>query len=538
MTGLALNCEIPERAKFDRKNYPYPDLMKGYQISEYDLPLCINGYLDVEVDGVDAAHPHQPRPPRRRHRAPAAPHRRHRRRLLAVDVNRAGMPLMEIVTEPDARSPAGGRRLPDEAAPDPALPRRQRRQHGGRQLPLRAQPQPAPEGADKFGSKVELKNLNSFRAALRGMEFEVERQTTHPRRRRPRRVRRRAAGARRRSETASQRSKEQAHDYRYFPEPDLPPLAVSARVRGGAARARCRSCRTPAATASSPQYGLTRLRSQPADRVARQGRLLRGALRLHGGAERRDDARSWSRTGCWATSAACSTTPASRSTRRRRLSRSSLATLVALVEAGKISGTAAKEVLRRRCSRAARDPEAIVAERGLGAMQDDRRRHGRRSGRSSPPTPRPSPTTEAGKTRRVKPSSGQVMKETRGRANAAEVQDAAASRAETVDSVMRALHWPREGKPYNSPDYALPPQRQLHQVVLLRHAHQALAAAGADRRRDHGPRLRLHPARGLRQLHLPGLGLLPDPAVLAPLRPRRPVHQRRRRRSSCSASGS
>jgi aspartyl-tRNA(Asn)/glutamyl-tRNA(Gln) amidotransferase subunit B len=104
-TGLALNCEIPERAKFDRKNYPYPDLMKGYQISEYDMPLCKSGFLDVEVEGVT-----------RRIRINRVHLEEDTARLLhrtedgegfsLLDLNRAGMPLMEIVTEPDARSPA------------------------------------------------------------------------------------------------------------------------------------------------------------------------------------------------------------------------------------------------------------------------------------------------------------------------------------------------------------------------------------------------------------------------------------------------
>src|SRR3972149_5849898 len=165
MTGLALSCEIPERAKFDRKNYPYPDLMKGYQISEYDMPLCRNGHLDVEVEGQtrgaprapppphrpprrrgrgpDAAHPRQPRPPGGGHGAAAPPHGRQRRRLLA-----AGRQPRRHAADGDRHGAGralagGGHRLPNEAAPDPALPGRERREHGGGQLPLRAAPQPA-----------------------------------------------------------------------------------------------------------------------------------------------------------------------------------------------------------------------------------------------------------------------------------------------------------------------------------------------------------------------------------------------------------
>jgi aspartyl-tRNA(Asn)/glutamyl-tRNA(Gln) amidotransferase subunit B len=226
MTGLALNCEIPAQAKFDRKNYPYPDLMKGYQISEYDMPLCRNGWLDIEVDGQT-----------RRIRVNRVHLEEDTARLLhrtdktgesysLLDANRAGMPLMEIVTEPDARSPA-------EALAYLMKLRQILRYLGASEANMeegsfRCEPNLSlrlPDAA-AYGSKVELKNLNSFRAALRAMEFEVERQGRILDE--GGRVVQETRGWRdETNSTASQRSKEQAHDYRYFPEPDLPPLAVS-----------------------------------------------------------------------------------------------------------------------------------------------------------------------------------------------------------------------------------------------------------------------------------------------------------------------
>ncbi len=209
-----------------------------------------------------------------------------------------------------------------------------------------------------------------------------------------------------------------------------------------------------------------------------------------------------------------------------------------LVDAGKISGTAAKEVLRRDV----RDRRRPGGDRCRTRPRHNRGRRRSRRGRaesSRRTTPRPSPTTDAGKTGAINALVGQVMKETRGRANAARGPGAPAAGGAGLGSRMRTARLvDRKGSHIIRQSHALAAQRQLHQVVLLRHAHQALAGAGAHRRRDHGPRLRLHPARGLRQLHLPRLGLLPDPAVPAPLRPRRALHRRRDRRSSCSASGS
>src|SRR5438132_7769836 len=187
MTALALNCSIPERAKFDRKNYPYPDLMKGYQISEYDMPICINGYMDVPAERSDDGSQGSEGGVRRI-RVQRVHLEEDTARLLhrddgsgepysLVDANRAGMPLMEIVTEPDARSPA-------EALAYLMKLRQILRYLGVSEANMeegnfRCEPNLSlrPRGASQFGAKVELKNLNSFRAAFRGMEFEVVRQT-------------------------------------------------------------------------------------------------------------------------------------------------------------------------------------------------------------------------------------------------------------------------------------------------------------------------------------------------------------------------
>ncbi|MDE2903242.1 MAG: Asp-tRNA(Asn)/Glu-tRNA(Gln) amidotransferase subunit GatB, partial [Chloroflexota bacterium] len=225
-TGLALNCEIPEYAKFDRKNYAYPDLMKWYQISQYDLPLCINGYFDVEVDGattrVGITRVHLEEDTARLTHVTAADGAP----ASLIDVNRSGAPLMEIVSEPDIRTPAEamayGEKLRDllrwigvstANMEDGALR-------------IDANISVWPEGEPIGDVKVEVKNMNSFRALGRALAFEIQRQTGLRERGQPIEQETRGwdetSGA-----TRSQRTKEYAHDYRYFPEPDLPPLHIT-----------------------------------------------------------------------------------------------------------------------------------------------------------------------------------------------------------------------------------------------------------------------------------------------------------------------
>ena len=173
MTGLALNCEIPSSRKFDRKNYFYPDLMKGYQISQYDLPLVPAGL----------ARGRGGRPERAGSASRASTWRKTPRKLIhrvepagesysLVDVNRAGVPLMEIVERAGHALAGGGAAVPDEAARDPALPRRLHGQHGRGLVPLRRQRLAAPAGQPaSLGAKVEVKNMNSFRAVYRALEL-------------------------------------------------------------------------------------------------------------------------------------------------------------------------------------------------------------------------------------------------------------------------------------------------------------------------------------------------------------------------------
>jgi len=235
LTGLALDCEIQTTAvRFERKNYFYPDLPKGYQISQYSLPLSAGGRLEVPVAaesqtvsiGITRAHLEEDTA-RLQHGG---------RGYSLLDFNRAGVPLMEIVTEPDVRSPAQARAYGETlrdilryiGASDGDMETGSMRIEGNVSL--------RPIGTDAFGTKVEVKNLNSFRSLERAMEFEVARQAEALDRSEPL-VQETRGWHETEGRTMSQRSKEEADDYRYFPEPDLPPLRPSeewvAQIRAG-----------------------------------------------------------------------------------------------------------------------------------------------------------------------------------------------------------------------------------------------------------------------------------------------------------------
>jgi aspartyl-tRNA(Asn)/glutamyl-tRNA(Gln) amidotransferase subunit B len=223
-TSLALNCTINPNAKFDRKNYFYPDLPKGYQISEYDIPIGVGGWLDIEVNG-ETKRIHI----RRVHLEEDTGKLFH---VLGdesyVDLNRSGVPLMEIVTEfpPDIHSSDEARAylvklrsiLTFIGVCDGKM------EEGS----LRCEPNVSirEKGSSTFGTKTEIKNLNSFRAVQKGVEYEVERQALLLERgeRIPQETR---GWNEARQQTFAQRSKEGAEEYRYFPEPDLVPLKIS-----------------------------------------------------------------------------------------------------------------------------------------------------------------------------------------------------------------------------------------------------------------------------------------------------------------------
>ncbi len=220
MTGLALNCKIRKKSIFARKNYFYPDLPKGYQISQYDEPLCEHGYVDYFLDGqikrvgITRAHMEED-----------AGKSQHQGEFTLINLNRAGVPLLEIVSEPDIRTP-------QEAAEYARSVRKILRylnvcdgnlEEGSMRCDCNVSVRK--KGTEKFGTKVELKNINSFRFVEKAIEYEIHRQIDAI-----------ETGEKIKQETRlydptknrtfAMRSKEEAHDYRYFPDPDLLPTMV------------------------------------------------------------------------------------------------------------------------------------------------------------------------------------------------------------------------------------------------------------------------------------------------------------------------
>ena len=231
--GLALNCEIALYSKFDRKQYFYPDLPKNYQISQYDLPIAEHGWLEIEIVEEDGNATRKKIGITRLHMEEDAGKLVHggSDRLSGstysmVDYNRAGVPLIEIVSEPDIRSGI-------EAAEYAQELRRIVRylgvsdgnmQEGSLRCDVNVSVRPV--GQKEFGTKVEIKNMNSFSAIQRAIEYEIERQTeaieTGEKIIQETRLWEEASQC-----TVSMRTKEGSSDYRYFPEPDIPPIEVS-----------------------------------------------------------------------------------------------------------------------------------------------------------------------------------------------------------------------------------------------------------------------------------------------------------------------
>jgi aspartyl-tRNA(Asn)/glutamyl-tRNA(Gln) amidotransferase subunit B len=224
--GLALNCEIHIESIFARKNYFYPDLPKGYQISQYDQPLATDGRIQIET----ASGPKDVRI-RRVHLEEDTGKLSHADGHSFIDYNRSGVPLLEIVTEPDLRSPEEVRAYATKLH---AILRYLGVNSGDMEkgvIRFEANVSVREEGSDQFNTRTEIKNLNSFRALTQGAEYEIKRQSEIYARGGT--VEQETLGFNEATgKTYSQRGKESAHDYRYFPEPDLPPLVLDAEWIG------------------------------------------------------------------------------------------------------------------------------------------------------------------------------------------------------------------------------------------------------------------------------------------------------------------
>jgi len=227
-TGIGLNAKINNKSIFDRKNYFYADLPQGYQISQYDKPLALQGIMPIDVDGqqkdINVTRVHlEEDVAKLSHLSDSSGS------YSVVDINRAGVALMEIVSEPDMRSAEEARQyLMNMHSMVQYLGVSNANMEDGN-FRCDANVSVRPKGQEEFGTRTEIKNMNSFRSVVSAIEYETQRQIDVI-----------ESGGKVVQETrgwvddkqvtASQRSKEQAHDYRYFPEPDLPPLIISAQM--------------------------------------------------------------------------------------------------------------------------------------------------------------------------------------------------------------------------------------------------------------------------------------------------------------------
>ncbi len=357
MVGLALNCEIPPINQFARKSYFYPDLPKGYQISQYDRPLCVNGYLDIDLsDGTT-----QRIRIRRAHLEEDTGKLIHSGDDSLVDYNRAGVPLLEIVTEPDIHSP--------EAAEAFARKLRAILQYIGvndgdmSKGVMRIEPNISVMHKDDTGyrTRTEVKNLNSIRAVVRSIEYETKRQIS---------AWEDGEGVRQatmgwdevRQRTVVQRYKETAEEYRYFPEPDLPIVEVS---REWVEQVRSRMPELPDAKLDRFVSELGLGRYDASVLVADQDIAHYFEDVLAGGANPKSAA-NWILGNLFAL---VNKDGADREVVPERVPATYMASLVKLIDEGAINKNTGLTVLTEMWETGA-DPQKIVQEKGLAQVSD------------------------------------------------------------------------------------------------------------------------------------------------------------------------
>ncbi len=412
MTALALNCSIPAYSKFDRKNYPYPDLMKGYQISQYDIPLSHDGYVMVDVQGqmhrIGITRVHLEEDTARL---------THRDGYSLVDVNRAGTPLMEIVSEPDMRSPEEARLYMQKLREILVyLGVSSGRMEEG-SLRCDANISVRPRGQQKLGTKVEIKNMNSFRSVERALEYEAVRQVEVLRSGGT--IQQETRGwVETRGITVSQRSKEQAHDYRYFPEPDLPPLLIS-RELVEKIRAHLPELPDVRRGRYAADYGLSEQDANILTEDKALGDYFERVIAFSSGNDRKARARKVA--GNWLPEVVRILKERSTPIQECSLTPAALANLLDLLDQERITGTQAKEVLEE-AFRTGEMPDAIVTRKGIKPPISDQGTLERMVEEVIASNPKVAEDYRGGKTNALQWLVGQVMKKTRGQAKADIVQ--------------------------------------------------------------------------------------------------------------------
>lgn len=398
--GLALNCDIKKTSVFSRKHYFYPDLPKGYQISQFDLPICENGEVEFMLNDelkkvrIERAHMEED-----------AGKSTHRGGYSLIDYNRAGTPLLEIVTAPDMTSPA-------EAAEYARTIRGILRyldvcdgnlEEGSMRCDCNVSIKPA--GAKELGTKVELKNINSFRFIEKALEYEISRQ-----------VALKEAGESiaqetrlydsTKNKTFSMRSKEEAMDYRYFPEPDMLPVVLSDELIESVKSSLPELPRQKAKRFQA-DYGLPEYDSLVLTADKALAEYFETAAKT---------SKSPKATSNWIMGDFLKLLKEAKSEISDvKLSAESLGKLVALIDSGKITGKIAKQIFQEMWNDGG-DPEAIVDQKGLAQISDPAEVE-KIVSKVVEASPGQVEQYRAGKNKLFGFFVGQVMKESKGQAN-------------------------------------------------------------------------------------------------------------------------